>query len=170
MEGKGDGEIERLRDESGCTPLSFPQSLLLSISLEKSGGAMEIIIIYQYRRRRVRRGGAGLGAVARRQSERTAEATEAAPDEAATNVEAATSPTDAAQPDAPIQPEPARPDSAAPKIAPAPQRPRTPNPERSAFDGLADFVAPRGRSGRRRRSRISPRRSPRGPRPVRSRR
>jgi hypothetical protein len=61
-----------------------------------------------------------------------AEATEAMPDEAAT------SPTDAAQPDAPIQPEPAQPDAA----VPTPQRPRTPNPERSAFDGLAAFAAP----------------------------
>lgn len=68
----------------------------------------------------------------------TAEATEAAPDEAALNTEAATSPIDAAQPAAPIQSEPARPASA----APAPQRPRTPNPERSGFDGLADFAAP----------------------------
>jgi hypothetical protein len=73
----------------------------------------------------------------------TAEAAEAVPDEATLNPEAAASPDAAALPDAPIQPEPAaRPDSAVPKAAPAPQRSRTPNPERSAFDGLADFAAP----------------------------
>ena len=68
--------------------------------------------------------------------------------EPATSAEAAPNDEAALQPEAPSQPEPARvepvarPEFAAPRAAPQPQRPRTAAPERSAFDGLVAFATP----------------------------